>query len=464
LQAPLVVQQNMILRRLVIFLLFFGYFISLVTADPADGYLDNEVKSRVVTMPLMFQSKYDDIVASYVKTYFIKARPKASRIIGHTSMYFPIFEKYIKEKNLPMDLRFLPIVESALDPNAVSRSMATGLWQFMKPTGEEYGLNNNNFVEERKDPHRSTKAALTYLQKLYSKYGDWSLALAAYNGGPGTVNRAIKRGKSKNFWKIRKYLPKETRNYIPAFTAAAYLFNYYEYHDISPAYPEIQLQMTDYTMVYEEISFDQIAGLTGIPSYTIEYLNPSYIKQIIPKSYTGNYLILPSWAIEIMEPFLPKPNQQFVVKSGQVNRAENINYLKTSYTVQVSDNLMKVGEIFKCQPYLIKLWNNLRRDHLIPGEKLDVYIVTSNIKIESEKKKVVPLTKLPEQKIQIINVLQALKPKRERYERHHVITEGESILAISKLYPSTSLKDILDANIWLIDREAIFPGKKIVIP
>ena len=459
-----VVLQNMILRLFCFLLCFFSCFLVFSEESCIPTYLDDEVKTRVKTMPLMFKSKYDDIVASYVKTYFVKARPKAARIIGHTSMYFPIFEKYIKEKNLPMDLRFLPIVESALDPNAVSRSAATGLWQFMKPTGEEYGLYNNHFVEERKDPHRSTKAALTYLEKLYSKYGDWSLALAAYNGGPGTVNRAIKRGKSKNFWKIKKYLPKETRNYIPAFTAAAYLFNYYEYHDITPAYPEIQLQMTDHTMVYEEISFDQISGITGIPSYTIEYLNPSYKKKIIPKSYNGNYLILPTWAIEIMDPFLLKPNQKFIVKTGQVNRAENINYLKTTYTVQVSDNLTKVGEIFKCDPYLVKLWNNLRRDHLIPGEKLNVYIVTSNIKIESEKKKVIPLNKLPEQKIQTINVLQALKPKRQKAEKYHIIKEGESILAISKLYPNVNLTDILEANSWLNKRKAIFPGKKIIIP
>ncbi len=454
----------MILRFFCFILFSFSYQLAF-SADISDkNYTDNEVKSRVSAMPLMFKSKYDDIVASYVKTYFVKARPKAARIIGHTSMYFPIFEKYIKEMNLPMDLRFLPIVESALDPNAVSRSKATGLWQFMAATGEEYGLNQNHFVEERKDPHRSTKAALTYLQKLYSKYGDWSLALAAYNGGPGTVNRAIKRGRSKNFWKIKKYLPKETRNYIPAFTAAAYLFKYYEYHDITPAYPEVQLQMTDYTKVYEEISFDQISGITGIPTYTIEYLNPSYKQKIIPKSYSGNFLILPAWAIEIMEPFLPKPNQKFVVKSGVVNRAENINYLSTSYTVQVSDNLQKVGEIFNCQPYLIKLWNNLRRDHLIPGEKLKVYLVTSTLKVQSEKKKIVPLTKLSTQKIQSINVLQALKPQRQRDRQYHIIKEGESILDISKLYPGVSLKNILDANLWLKERKGIFPGKKIVIP
>ena len=453
----------MILRFYWLFLFLFSYQLLFSAAEAKDFYTDNEVRSRVSSMPLMFKSKYDDIVASYVKTYFVKARPKASRIIGHTSMYFPIFEKYIKEMDLPMDLRFLPIVESALDPNAVSRSNAVGLWQFISSTGEAYGLNNNHFVEERKDPHRSTKAALTYLKKLHDRYGDWSLALAAYNGGPGTVNKAIKRGKSKNFWKIKKYLPKETRNYIPAFTAAAYLYNYYEYHDIAPAYPEIQLQMTGYTKVYEEISFDQISGITGIPSYTIEYLNPSYKKRIIPKSYAGNYLILPSWAIEIMEPFLPKPNQQFLVKSGVVNRAENINYLKTSYTVLATDNLQKVSEIFKCDTYLVKLWNNLRRDHLIPGEKLKVYMVTSNLKMP-EKKKVDPLDKLPTKKVQQINALIVGKPRQKTNIQYHTIKAGESILQISKLYPNTNLEAILSSNEWLRAGKGIFPGKKIIIP
>ncbi len=448
-----------------VFISLIVFFFAFNTyANSIEHFSEAEAKERVKTMPLMFKAKYDQIVNSYLETYFVRARPKAARIIGNTSMYFPIFEKYIAEKNLPKDLRFLPILESALNPNAVSRSNAVGLWQFMERTGNEYGLVNNFLVDERKDPHKSTKAALTYLEKLYNKYGDWSLAIAAYNGGPGTVNRAIKRGKSKNFWRIKKYLPKETRNYIPAFTAAAYLFNYYELHGISPVYPEMQVQMTDYLKVYEELNFDKIYELTGIPIATIQFLNPSYKQNKIHKSYNGNFLILPKWAIEVMKISLPSPDNPIVHTSGVLKRFDNINYLNTSYTVQTTDNIFSVANIFKCHPYHIKLWNNLRRDYLKPGEKLRVYMETSTIGPSHQKKSQHRITNsLPQKEIKPLKKIVINKKPIQKNFVYHVIKKGESILEICEKYDGVSLQDILNLNDDLNKRKSLLPGRKIKI-
>ena len=448
----------------IISILFFCLSANGLAAHMETYFSEEEAKARVKEMPMMFKVKYDDIVASYLRTYFVKARPKASRIIGNTSLYFPIFEQYIAEKNLPRDLRFLPILESALNPTAESRSGAMGLWQFMERTGNEYGLINNFLVDERKDPHKSTKAALTYLEKLYNKYGDWSLAIAAYNGGPGTVNRAIKRGKSKNFWKIRRYLPRETRNYIPAFTAATYLFKYYELHGINPLYPELSLQMTDYVKVYEELSFQKIYELTGIPIYTIEYLNPSYKQKKIYKSYNGNYLILPSWAIDIIKMSVSQPDVNVTYTPSVLNRFENINYLNTSYVVQSSDNIYKVAELFKCRPYQIKLWNNLRRDYLKPGEQLRVYMETSNIPPKSQKKTTVSVASpLPQKEIAPLSFRVAEQSQGQGQFVYHLIKPGESILEISNFYEGVSLEDLFELNEGLKERKGIFPGRKIRI-
>ena len=175
------------------------------TVSTVPSYTDEELKLRINQLvSAVVPPKFTRAVKSYINTYTLKRRDKTEKILGRTSMYFPMFEQYMTEHNVPLDLKYLSIVESALNPNAVSRSGAVGLWQFMPSTGKSNGLRMNSYVDERKDPHKSTEAALRYLYKQYKRFGNWELALAAYNGGPGRVNRAIKRGRSKNFWKIQK--------------------------------------------------------------------------------------------------------------------------------------------------------------------------------------------------------------------------------------------------------------------
>lgn len=451
--------------------------ISLFANTDTPFFFEEEAKKRVENMPLFFSPKYNDVVASYLKTYFVKDRVKAERIIANTALYFPIFEKYLRENDMPMDLRMLPILESALNPHATSRSNAVGLWQFIQPTADGYGLANNHLVDERKDPHRSTQAAMRFLKKLHERYGDWALALAAYNGGPTRVNNAIKKARSRNFWKVRKYLPKETRNYIPAFIAAAYLYNYYELHGIAPASHSVEIQLQDFIKIREEISFQQISDITGIPTYDIEFLNPSYKKRIIPKSYNGNYLILPKWGCQVMRNYLP----QVETISGPTIDPDYLrqpNYLRTSYTVRPGDNIFKVADVFNCHPYNIKYWNNIKTDNLSVGQELNVYMTTYSKKLEArqtsnpaapiQKKKRVPVPIAPTLATGIKPVdlfaSRDLTPKGVNPSRtFHIFQVGDSLIDLVQEHGTFSLAELLSVNDLTVDSH-ILPGTVILLP
>lgn len=236
---------------------------------------------------------YNKEVKKQVKRFLSKDRIGTELILGRQSIYFPIFEKYIKEMGLPKELKNLPIIESALNPKAESPVGAKGLWQFMPATGRKYGLVIDDYVDERCDPVKSTIAGLTYLKDLYGRYGDWKLALAAYNCGPGRVNKAMRKSNKSTFAGIKKFLPKETQGYVAKFIAASYVTENYFFHDLRPIYPEYTLQFCKVIKVHKRLSFKQIAKQTGIDLKTIKKLNPSYRKQIIPPSADGNFIIIP---------------------------------------------------------------------------------------------------------------------------------------------------------------------------
>ncbi len=462
-------------------LFFIVLFASLVTSALASNdnpvFSEDEVKYRVKNMPLFFPPQYDAVVGSYLRTYFERDRTKAERIIGNTALYFPIFEKYLREQNMPMDLRMLPILESALNPHATSRSNAVGLWQFIQPTADGYGLANNPFVDERKDPHRSTQAALRFLRKLHERYGDWALALAAYNGGPTRVNNAIKRAKSRDFWKVRKYLPKETRNYIPAFIAATYLYNYYEHHGIAPASHAVGMQMHDHVRIFDEISFQQISEITGVPNYDIEFLNPSYKKRIIPKSYSGNYLVLPAWACQLMKNHLP----QVQTVSGPTIDPEFLqqpNYMRTNYTVRPGDDIFKVASVFNCHPFNIKYWNNLKTDKINVGQDLNVYMVTYRKKPSfrrsaqpvnlPQKKKRVPVKVIPllATKIRPVSAFHnsdfTAKGGSSKF-KFYTLKHGESLLSLVEKFDRFTLTELLTVNDLKIDAY-LAQGARVKLP
>lgn len=368
--------------------LLFSVSISLYANDndPGDNipeYNEAEVMKRLETLSQdLVQVKYVPAVKGYITSYVIRNRQHAENILGRAVLYFPIFEHYLEKYHLPDGLKYLPIVESALNPTALSRVGAGGLWQFMPETGRERGLQINKYVDERFDPIKSTEAAMEHLIRQYDRFDDWALALAAYNSGSGRVSRAIKRARSKNFWSLMRYLPRETRNYVPAFIAASYLMDYYEQHKLNPEFPELDMQITETIQVYDNHSFYRIAQVTGLPLDVIETLNPSYKKGYVPSSERGNYLTLPRRVMDAFKTYvaasLPDSKAFMPIFSNQVYftrpaNQEKPRYVKSFYTVQEGESLKSIAQQLKVSVHQIKAWNQLRSSEVTPGQQLVVF-------------------------------------------------------------------------------------------
>ncbi len=412
--------------------------------EPIPLYTDEDIRMRLRGIASCVIPRYTDVVKSYIRTYTIKNRDKTEAMLGKTVMYFPIFQKYAKEYGLPDALKYLSVTESALNPIAISSAKAVGLWQFMKLTGKEYGLRIDETIDERRDPHLSTDAAMRYLQRQYKRFGNWPLAIAAYNSGGGNVSRAVRRGRSKNFWKIRKYLPRETRNYVPAYIAAAYLLQNYEQHNLNPSYPEMDLQLTDVTKVYDNIDFNQIAALTGLSITTIRALNPSYKRDYIPVSTKGQYLILPKRVMNDFNSYFSRPDTRKVNRrpSGRKNIGKSL-YAKSYYTVQQGDNLVFLAKLFNCDPFHLKVWNDLKTDRVAPGQELLLFSpvyddhTVSVTKSANSRAIVAVLPNISPKSVESLNG-SAIFPKkvaeRAKSYLYHTIQRNESLKNISKRY------------------------------
>ena len=236
---------------------------------------------RLSRIPSIIELPYNDVVQKFIDRYSGKLRHSVSFMLGASNFYMPIFEEALEAYQLPLELKYLPVIESALNPTAVSRVGATGLWQFMLGTGKMYGLEVNSLVDERRDPIKSSYAAAHYLKDLYNIFGDWSLVIAAYNCGPETINKAIRRSNgSKDYWQIYPYLPKETRGYVPAFIAANYIMNYYCEHNICPMVTELPAK-TDTVVVNRDLHLEQIAQVLNINIEHLRNLNPEYRRDIV---------------------------------------------------------------------------------------------------------------------------------------------------------------------------------------
>jgi membrane-bound lytic murein transglycosylase D len=255
---------------------------------------DEEIVERLRTMPTAIEMPFNSIVRNYIDMYTGKKRSLVESMLGMSLYYMPIFEEALEREGLPNELKYLPVIESALNPDAVSRAGATGLWQIMLPTARGLGLEVNALIDERRDPIRSSEAATKYLRQLYEIYNDWSLAIAAYNCGPGNINKALRRcdTEKKDFWAIYPYLPAETRGYVPCFIAANYAMTYYNKHNISPALAKRPI-LTDSVHVNRRIHFQQIADVLHIPVEELQILNPQYRKQEIPGDIHPCSLVLP---------------------------------------------------------------------------------------------------------------------------------------------------------------------------
>lgn len=361
----------------------------LAEADTLKQTLPDSVYiQRLQSLQSAVSLGFNTTVRNFITMYTIRKPKQVAVMLGLANYYFPMFEEALARYNLPMELKYLPIIESALNPNANSSANAIGLWQFMYSTGKMYKLEISTFVDERRDPQKATDAAVRYLRDLYNIYHDWHLVIAAYNCGPGNVNKAIKRsGNAKDYWKIYYSLPKETRGYVPAFIAANYVMNFYQNHNIFPKAPDFSI-ITDTLMVKDYLHFNQISEIIGISVEQLRSLNPQYLRDIIPASKTKAYsLVLPQdeisaylenesiiYAHRRLEFF---PNNEIVnpvskYASFDPNDIKGLDKLR--YTVKTGDNLANISAWFRVPLSDIKFWNKLKRNTLKAGQKMVIYV------------------------------------------------------------------------------------------
>ncbi len=252
-----------------------------------------ETQARLLDKAGVLDLRYSEIVQKNIESYIIRARPRTRRILGRAQMYFPIIEKQLRAHNLPEELKYLTVIESSMSPNAISSVGAVGLWQLMPSTARRFGLIINNQVDERRDPLKSTQAAIKYLTFLHKLLGDWTLAVAAFNCGGGGAQKAIRLGQAADFWEIKEHLPEQTQHYINRLAAAVYVMNYYHLHNLQPADEDYFLKFTKIATIHHKVTFQQISEALDIPIPIIKRLNPSYRQLVLPDSTRGNYLVLP---------------------------------------------------------------------------------------------------------------------------------------------------------------------------
>ena len=276
---------------------------------------------RLGRLPTIIELPHNDVVQQFIDRYSGRLRHSVSYMLGASNFYMPIFEEALEAYDLPLELRYMPVIESALNPTAVSRVGATGLWQFMLATGKQYGLEVNSLVDERRDPIKASYAAAHYLSDLYKVFGDWTLVIAAYNCGPDQVNKAIRRSDGKrDYWQIYPYLPKETRGYVPAFIAANYIMNYYCEHNICPMRTRLPAK-TDTIMVDKNIHLEQIEAVCDIDIEQLRALNPAYRRDVIPGASELSCLRLPQ--TEVGE-FIDKQDSILNYKAGELLSKRNV--------------------------------------------------------------------------------------------------------------------------------------------
>lgn len=417
------------------------------TADSVPVYPDSIYEQRIAALneQTTIELTYNRTVGNFINLYAVKKRELTSKMLGLSEIYFPMIEEQLDRYDIPLELKYLAIVESALNPTAGSWAGAKGLWQFMYGTGKVYGLEVSTLIDERYDPLKATIAACEHLRDLYEVYGSWSLAMAAYNSGAGNVNKAIRRaGYVKNYWSVWPFLPRETRGYVPAFIAVTYVMNYAAEHNLYPIDPGIIFYEIDTVEVSQPLAFDQISEMFSIPMDELKFLNPQYKKQIIPAKKDKKQIL--RLHRKYIGDFIDKENELYAYKStsgmerekvlAQIEQANS----RQVHIVRSGENLGLIAQRYRCYINQIKRWNNLRSNTIYPGQKLVIYSPFDNhyAKGSSSGKTV----------------------KRSGEKSTHVVQYGENLGLIAKKY-NCSVTDLKEWN--NLRSSVIQPRQKLLV-
>lgn len=408
-------------------------------------FSDSVYEQRIETLNLVtpIELTFNKEVRKFINIYAYKKRDLTARMLGMAELYFPMFEEQLDKYDMPLEIKYLAIVESALNPTAGSHMGAKGLWQFMYGTGKAYGLKVSSMVDDRYDPFKSTVAACEHLTDLYDIYGDWSLALAAYNSGAGNVNRALRRaGGTKNYWAIWPFLPRETRGYVPAFIAVNYVMNYAPEHNIQKVDPAYYYFDTDTVTVNDVLAFDQLNELFGIPMDELKALNPTYKMGIIPSSEEKKYLLrLQNTYVadylnneQALYDFKTKKGVERDKLLAEVKKAKDRNI----HIVRSGENLGLIAKKYHVYVSQIKSWNGLRSNTIYPGQKLVLFGAGSSKYFKTSS---VPVN-------------------RSSVKSNHKVKSGENLGIIAKKYKCTTT----DLKEWNnLKNSKIYPNQNLIV-
>lgn len=429
--------------------------------DSIPNYSDSIYALRLMKLDSEspFDLVYNNAVRSYIEMYAVRKRATVQRMLGLSQYYFPMIEEILDKRKIPLELKYLAIVESALNPTARSRAGAVGLWQFMYGTGKMMGLKTSSYVDERCDPYKSTEAACDYIQFLYDMFGDWQMVLAAYNGGPGTVSKAIRRSGGKNtYWEIRPYLPRETQGYVPAFIAVNYVMNHWEEHNLYPAVPKMTYADVDTVNIRQELSFQQIAKVLNMDIDEIRYLNPCYKRGTVPHSEDNCYaLCLPT---EKIGSFIANERDIYeFAKKDSMMQTLAVQEVAKIHTVRKGEVLSKVAKRYGCTPEDIKAWNRLKSAKLHTGQKLTVYIPVKGNVVTASAKTNADTTSVVKTRSAAADTTSTPVPTNAKF-RYVTVQKGDSLWSIAQ-ENNVTIDKIKQWN--NIDGGKIMPGQKLKI-